>query len=156
MTIKTFISVKTCIVTCTFWAVFALGMPQAMALSCPFPRVHEDPVISARDSGQGYWFGKARVTKLPAIPKGLEPVQAEFEIIETYLSNRAIDGTLSVHVSAMFRSWSPLVRHTVPFEGDFHFRYDATAGTWQYAGPGGCTHFSDQIWQNLRRGDYQE
>lgn len=148
-------ALKPLIAACAFWAVFALGMQQAMALSCPMPRVHEDPVASAKDSGQGYWFGKARVTMLPAIAQGFDPVQAEFEILETYLSNREIDGTLSVYVSAMFRSWSPLARQRAPFEGNFHFRYDAAIGTWKYAGPGGCTHFSDQIWRKLRRGDVQ-
>lgn len=69
-----------------------------------------------------------------------------FQILDVYRGPDQIPETIKTSRSSFYRSWGPHMEEGV--EGEYLF--DRKGGDWVFAGPGGCTYYSEKVWQTLR------
>lgn len=129
------------------------------ALSCVEPR--GDQVLQAVDNTDNpFWFGKAT---LKSYGKDFnvfsDDKYAKFETLETYLSRDVKEAIKSFkvrvpHVQQSWGPWGNIVPEPMKNGTVGNYFFTKRDGVWEYAGPGACTHFSEQEWDQLKAGFY--
>lgn len=144
-----------------FLAFVSVPIGNAYALSCMPPQ--GDQVLQAVAGQKSpVWFGRAKLKSVTDDQDAAANVVATFEIEETYFisSSETVDGEVSVAVPSFQRTWGPwgLVSGKSQIKAGSVGQYFLTKheGAWRYSGPGACTYFSDEEWEQLKSGYYND
>ena len=133
----------------------------AYALSCMPPQ--GDQVLQAlADQKSPVWFGRAKLKNITDDKDVAANIVATFDIEETYFtsSSEEVSGEVSVVVPSFQRTWGPwgLVSGKSQIKVGSVGQYFLTKheSGWLYSGPGACTYFSDEEWEQLKSGYYND
>lgn len=126
--------------------LFSAG--SAHTLSCASIEGAEDNIPQNELIVRAKVVNIATTPHIPLIQKAEDQPQIiTFEIIDIYKAPESMSKTFKARFSHFFKAWGPYLKEGN--EGEYLFDKDATG--WTYAGPGGCTFYSEKAWAALRK-----